>query len=211
MRKKGLSLYGKELLEDIEKNLIAFKKQKKTKEKIKLLDIGVGNREKTKRYVELGFEVYGVDVHLEEGIDLDIEIKFIDINKDNFPFQNNFFDVVVCTEVFEHLEDYHNSLKEISRIIKKNGLLIVSMPNVSSLLQRINFLFKAEFRKFEMPPEKYGHINPIPLYILKNRIETFGFKIIKISYIRNIIPILRIKTFSSILFSDGLIVYAKKD
>jgi 2-polyprenyl-3-methyl-5-hydroxy-6-metoxy-1,4-benzoquinol methylase len=40
-----------------------------------------------------------------------------------------FFDVVICTEVLEHIIDFKLVLKEFKRILKANGLLIITFPN----------------------------------------------------------------------------------
>lgn len=44
------------------------------------------------------------------------------------PFNNDFFDVVIATEVIEHLTDYTQALKEMYRICKPNGILLLSTP-----------------------------------------------------------------------------------
>mgnify|MGYP001204078536 CR=1 FL=1 len=45
------------------------------------------------------------------------------------PFKDNFFDLVVCAWVFEHLKNPQQSLKEIHRVLKPNGKLIFLTPN----------------------------------------------------------------------------------
>ena len=46
----------------------------------------------------------------------------------NLPFKNNVFDVVISTEVFEHLEYPSKTANEIYRVLKKNGVFIGSAP-----------------------------------------------------------------------------------
>ncbi|MEM4391117.1 MAG: methyltransferase domain-containing protein, partial [Candidatus Diapherotrites archaeon] len=48
------------------------------------------------------------------------------------PFKNNFFDVIIVTEVLEHLKNPIKGLRELSRKIKKNGKIIVTIPNGSA-------------------------------------------------------------------------------
>jgi ubiquinone/menaquinone biosynthesis C-methylase UbiE len=45
------------------------------------------------------------------------------------PCADNFFDVVTSFETIEHLDDYKNFMKEIKRVLKPDGLLILSTPN----------------------------------------------------------------------------------
>lgn len=49
-------------------------------------------------------------------------------NAARLPFADATFDKVVCSEVLEHLTDYHTVLAEIQRVLKPGGLLAVSVP-----------------------------------------------------------------------------------
>ena len=51
-----------------------------------------------------------------------------DFNIDQLPFPEGKFDLVTCTEVFEHLENYRHALREAARVLKPGGLLVVSTP-----------------------------------------------------------------------------------
>jgi 2-polyprenyl-3-methyl-5-hydroxy-6-metoxy-1,4-benzoquinol methylase len=53
-------------------------------------------------------------------------------------------DVVVTLEVIEHIANAEGYLGEISRILKPNGHLILSTPNVGFFGTRLDYLFKAE-------------------------------------------------------------------
>ena len=50
-----------------------------------------------------------------------------DISNLNFP--DEFFDVVTITEVLEHIIDYENVVRELKRVLKKDGVLIITFPN----------------------------------------------------------------------------------
>lgn len=49
------------------------------------------------------------------------------------PFQPNQFDLVVCSEVLEHVPDIQSAIRELHRVIKPAGVFIVSSPNWHSL------------------------------------------------------------------------------
>lgn len=54
------------------------------------------------------------------------------------PFEDQSFDLVICTQVFEHMLWPQNLAREIYRLLKpRDGRLISSVPNVSSLTYRI--------------------------------------------------------------------------
>ena len=50
-------------------------------------------------------------------------------NLKNLHFEDNFFDVVVCTEVIEHIVEFREVISELKRVIKPGGLFIITFPN----------------------------------------------------------------------------------
>ena len=46
----------------------------------------------------------------------------------NIPFPDNFFDLVICSEVLEHLHEYNDAVKEMHRVLKPGGKLYASVP-----------------------------------------------------------------------------------
>lgn len=70
------------------------------------------------------------------------DIRFIKVNieKQPLPFADGSFDVLLFTEVMEHLFNPFLIFKEMSRVIRKNGVLLLSTPNLASLRNRIRFL-----------------------------------------------------------------------
>jgi ubiquinone/menaquinone biosynthesis C-methylase UbiE len=67
-------------------------------------------------------------------------VQKANLETDKFEFQDGFFDVVVSFEVLEHLRDPDNYLKEIYRVTKKEGLILMSLPNIASFISRIRLL-----------------------------------------------------------------------
>jgi hypothetical protein len=76
-------------------------------------------------------------------------------------------------------------VKEYSRITKKNGSVIISMPNVQSLYSRIKFLFTGTFYQFEPEGSRHtnggsvdrGHISPLTLVQLSYLFGEQGMKL----------------------------------
>jgi glycosyltransferase involved in cell wall biosynthesis/SAM-dependent methyltransferase len=65
-----------------------------------------------------------------------IEYAFqqFNIEADTFPYDDNFFDVVLCCEIIEHLlSDPVHALTEIRRVLKPGGDLVLTTPNVARL------------------------------------------------------------------------------
>lgn len=63
----------------------------------------------------------GVDIFPGNGVDLVA-------NAENLPFKNHIFDLILCFETLEHTKKPWVIAKEIKRVLKKSGILIVSTP-----------------------------------------------------------------------------------
>lgn len=91
----------------------------------KLLDAGCGEKPYSLIYDSLVDSSVGVDVevciHDQKSVD-------IFANLDNLPFQDKEFDVVLCTNVMEHVANGKEAFKELSRVLKSDGVLILSIP-----------------------------------------------------------------------------------
>lgn len=100
---------------------------------LKILDVGCGNGNIALALGSLGYTVTGIDIDINS-IDTaktrntfsNVTFKVLDANY--FLLQDE-FDVVVCSEVLEHLEKPHELLASIHTILKNNGMLIATVPN----------------------------------------------------------------------------------
>ncbi len=96
----------------------------------KVLEIGPGASNETSKFLSnITKELIGLDID-------DIIKKNIYVSKaflykgDRFPFPSNSFDVVVSNYVNEHIKNPDEHLKEVYRVLKKNGLYIFRTPNI---------------------------------------------------------------------------------
>jgi len=115
-----------------------------------LLDIGCWDGDKTMGYAEaLGLPangIYGVDYFDEPLKEAQSKFKAckVDLEQDALPFDSNFFDIVICNQVFEHLKQVYRPMSEIHRILRPGGVLLFSVPNLASLHNRLLMLFGAQ-------------------------------------------------------------------
>lgn len=58
-------------------------------------------------------------------------ISFQECDLCSLPFKDSSFDIILCTEVLEHIEDDKKALKELSRVLLPGGKIIVTVPNMS--------------------------------------------------------------------------------
>lgn len=93
----------------------------------KILDVGCGTKPYSvlfQKHDYIGIDIKG-DSHINTPATVD---KFFDGK--NIPFDNNEFDLVIFTQVFEHVEYPEKLIKEIHRVLKNEGVLFLTMPFV---------------------------------------------------------------------------------
>lgn len=55
-------------------------------------------------------------------------VQFSVCDARQLPFADHFFDVVICSEVLEHIEDYEGVLAEVTRVLKPAGIFAATVP-----------------------------------------------------------------------------------
>jgi 2-polyprenyl-3-methyl-5-hydroxy-6-metoxy-1,4-benzoquinol methylase len=108
--------------------------------KLTILDVGCGLGILDGELAEMGHSVTGLDVF---GPTVEPQSwKFIsaDINNE-WPVEQGNFDLVICTDVSEHIYDPAHVLEEAQRVLKPNGELVFGVPNHFDLRQRFRTLF----------------------------------------------------------------------
>lgn len=68
------------------------------------------------------------------------KVQIANFEIDKFGFDSDFFDILLSIEVIEHLLHPQNYISEIKRVVKSDGLILMSTPNVVSLIARIRML-----------------------------------------------------------------------
>lgn len=112
----------------------------------KVLDAGCWRKD-LKKYLSNNTDYVGVDINGVPDIRIDLE-------KEKLPFVNNYFDCVVCSDVLEHLDNFHEVFGELIRVSK--NYTILSFPNNWLCLK--NILLKSggdnKLKFYGLPIEK---------------------------------------------------------
>jgi len=108
--------------------------------------------------------------------------KNINIEKETLPYPDKYFDVVIYGEVIEHLiENPVFSLYNIHRILKDDGVLIVSTPNVFRYQNVLKFFYNHKISIYD-PYSNYGlygrHNREYTMFELQDILEKTGFSVI---------------------------------
>ena len=112
----------------------------------------------------------------------------------DLPFNNDFFDVAYCGEIIEHLFNPDHLLKEVFRVLKKEGRCVITTPNLAGWPNRLMLLFGYQpypmaaspihesVGKFlvKEPEGQWGHIRVMTLKALKELVGLYNFKVERI-------------------------------
>tara|TARA_R110000782_G_scaffold137977_17_gene230489 strand:+ start:4483 stop:5187 length:705 start_codon:yes stop_codon:yes gene_type:complete len=69
------------------------------------------------------------------------DMQKLNLESDELKFKDDMFDIIISFEVLEHLKEPENYMKEIIRVAKKDAIVIMSLPNIISLISRARMIF----------------------------------------------------------------------
>jgi len=159
-----------------------------------------------------GIEIVSVNMIAKQIKGCDIEVC------ENFAektgFASDYFDVVFLGDVIEHLIEPDKLVIELHRDLKNGGILIITTPNLASIVNRFSLLFgfaptnyhPSEWRHGSLFGIKHSswHKSVFTIPAMKGFLETYGFKVFKktgFSYHGS--------NFLPVNLSEGMIIFAK--
>ena len=135
---------------------------------------------------ERGNQVIGIDFlksAIRQAKSLGVDARYCNIEQDNIPVGSKTFDIIICSEVIEHLIDPICMFRRIKKILKPFGFVIISTPNIAYIQYRIEALLGklpdyCEFRnKYPERPYNFQHKSLFTHKVLKETLEQAGFRV----------------------------------
>ena len=166
------------------------------------LDVSCRNGEVLKALATRGFEVRGTRFERGlppiEGLPID---EGVDLTR-GLPYPDESFDLVVLTEVIEHLENHRAALSEVARVLRPGGHLILTTPNIMRLDSRFGFMLsgmhKAKRRQIPLDTpiaeSHHYHNYPIPFVLLYYLLRINGLQLEALGHGK-------VKPFSYVLYA----------
>ena len=115
--------------------------------KARLLDVGCGTGLRTLKLADAS----GISRKNIIGLDIDdgsiasakrfFKVHKVDFEAEGIPLANESVDLVICNQTLEHTRNMTGLLNEMSRVLKGNGYMLIGVPNLGSLHNRLLLLF----------------------------------------------------------------------
>lgn len=152
-----------------------------------VLDVGTEQGELARKLLPLGFHVAACDCLPDSAWKLGDAVHYreCDLNV-GLPYQEESFDYVVCLEVIEHLDNPYALCQELRRVLRKDGRIYISTPNILNLRSRVKFLLDGSFLYYNFPPIEWDqhegrpnvHVHPIRYHELEYFLYKAGLEVI---------------------------------
>jgi len=155
---------------------------KKSTNRLSVLDIATGSGALTQRIAD-SFPLWEITTNDFEGQSLLTDFRRFSIDL-NLQFSRSFekYDVILCVEILEHLENPWNFTRELRDLLLPGGVIILTTPNTDSVLDRINYARYGHAFYFGEPGyiNSGGHITSVPDWLMRKILELNGFESVRL-------------------------------
>jgi len=114
-----------------------------------LADIGCGSGDLWRALVGPFRSCIGVDAVRYDGLPPDVEFHTADLDAARLPLTDARVDAAAAVEVIEHLENPRAFVRELARIVRPGGWVVVTTPNQLSALSLLTLALKGRFSAFQ--------------------------------------------------------------
>ena len=129
-----------------------------------VVDIGCGSGGITRSISGLFAQYIGCDVVAYDGFPSDPWAARVEVNLDRapFPLADASADLVLGVEVIEHVENPRAFVRELARIVRPGGRVLITTPNQLSFLSKLTLVTRNQFSAFQERPGLYpSHISAL--------------------------------------------------
>jgi len=133
-----------------------------------------------------GFSITGADLDETAASALGDGFERVNLNAP-LPWADDTFDLVISTEGIEHLENHFAFLREFCRVLRPNGILILTTPNITALRSRVRFFGSGFFGRDARPlnesgPHPFHHISLATFPELRYELRVSGFQLLEVRH-----------------------------
>ena len=164
-----------------------FSKQIGNLKGLNILDVGCGGGLLSEEFAKSGAEVTGIDISenalkiaITHALENDLTIDYKSGYAENIPANDNTFDVVICADCLEHVNNLEKVISEVSRVLKDSGIFCYDTINRTFLSKIVadwiaNRVLRWQNKRLNVSKKNYAihdwnkFIKPVELYQLMNK------------------------------------------
>lgn len=148
----------------------------------RILDVGCGNGATLRKLKEFGkaSEIFGIDINediAENAYDLD-KIVIGDIEMMEPQFNENYFDYIIFGDILEHLINPGKILNQYKKLLKDEGYIVASIPNIKYFSILLRLIIFDEFKYVDFGILDKSHLRFFTKKEIINMFKNEGLKII---------------------------------
>lgn len=174
----------------------------------KILDVGCGDgrlaraiRANCRDVVIHGCDVSTAALARSEGLDRQYSV---DLNSEALPEPDESFDLVIASEVIEHLIMPDRTLEELTRVLKQGGHILLTVPNVAFWRFRVQALIG----QVPSVTADERHLHSFSASLLEHLVRKAGLQVVQLTGLRQ-----RFNRLSQLYFTllcDTLLIVGRK-
>jgi 2-polyprenyl-3-methyl-5-hydroxy-6-metoxy-1,4-benzoquinol methylase len=152
-----------------------------------ILDFGCGQGAFSARLADAGMSVDACDINVGQ-VKANVRRKIrLDLDKDDTRDSvTGKYDMVIALEIIEHLHNPWKYVLDCRSLLKPNGIIVLSTPNISNFVSRLRFFMRGSLVAFEKPDLDHGHVTPLSFIQLENIFKECNLGILKKGYAGNL-------------------------
>ena len=143
----------------------------------RVVDIGCGSGAMLLKLAAMGYTaLHGIDIVRPHADRAGIAFSECDLDKLETGFDDESVDLIVSVEVFEHIENLGSLLRELTRVLRRDGRMLITTPNVHSVEARLRYLLLGELKQFDRIGDP-THITPLFMHPFEVLLRRHGLEI----------------------------------
>ena len=146
----------------------------------KVVDLAAGQGAFSLVLQRLGHDVTAVDFSRENWKATNIPLELRDLDSEfaaSIIAEHGKFDAVAAIEIVEHLENPFRFIRQCAELLKPNGLMFLTTPNVEAVNSRLIFFYSGRLNSFgAYETVRPAHITPIFKWKMEMMLEEAGFE-----------------------------------
>lgn len=145
------------------------------------LDVAAGSGAMTRRLLDLGFTgVRALELDPAKFVVSGISPEAVDLNQPFAGIVNAHFSLITAIEIIEHLDSPRQFLNELRALLRGDGVLILTSPNVVHWISRVRMLRRGELRYFDEGQYRYNHhVSPLLPTQMRHLCAEIGLEIVE--------------------------------